>query len=181
MSVVRCNLHGTRRRRICFVGFEVWRKVHTIRKRVASFEQRRMRWLRLGIPNSLFLRRRMPRPIKQVRAGMIDRGKINPNRRAGFALSFQHDGSQSRATCRRSGEQPQSLVAECEIRGALQVTGSRRCCDRRAAVRRSLRQAGRKPRCMPVACVRFGPARSALSQQQHPSQMTSGKRILRGF
>lgn len=50
-------------------GHQAWRKVYTIRERVASFGQCRMRWLRLGIPNLLFLRRRMPRPIKQVWAG----------------------------------------------------------------------------------------------------------------
>lgn len=76
MPFVPCYLQGfTTWLNLLFVGIEAWRKVYTIRERVASFGQCRMRWFRLGIPNLLFLRRRMPWPIKQACAGMIDRGR----------------------------------------------------------------------------------------------------------
>ena len=70
MSFVPCYPRGiTTSLCLLFMDIEAWRKVYTIRERVAGFGQYRMRWLRLGIPNLLFLRRRMPRPIKQGRQG----------------------------------------------------------------------------------------------------------------
>lgn len=72
----------------------------------------------------------MPRPIKQKWAGMIDRGITQT---AVPASPFRFNMTVARATCRKWRRQPQSGVTECEIRDALQVTGSRQCYDRRAA------------------------------------------------
>lgn len=62
------------------------------------FGQCRMRWLRLGIPTLLSLRRQMPRPIKQVRAGMIYRGATQT---AVPASHFCFNTTAALATCRK--------------------------------------------------------------------------------
>jgi len=85
--------------------------------------------------------------------------------------------------------QPQSVVTECEIRDTLQVTGSRKCYDRRAAANKQTDVRCDKLAISPVTHRHRTAARPLLCKigagkvgsVQHPRQMTSDKRVPRGF
>lgn len=105
---------------LLFVEVEEWRKVYAICKRVASAGQCRMRCLRLGIPSLLFLRRRMPRPIKHVWVGHCGHGRATGVTQTAVPASPSYfNRRQSCATCTRTATVAcHSATDECDIREA---------------------------------------------------------------